>query len=209
LSFSNQFNFAVTGAFVCRIIMSVITDSVLFINRLTSERWRCKSIVSHSALTVNTVTYLCANCRILYTENNSFSTNVAGIGSCLSKFNSDAQRALPNKSHWEQSTDCKSTYFIWLIHISGLCYLIAESLKPLWSLFVPIYGQKHNCSDQKNKNTESMYIFFDRKINCQKIRNCHKQKTKFGQRLPVTVLSWEQGSRNNLKGICRTIWIWQ
>ena len=131
----------------------LILDHPVCINRSTSQRWCYKSTVSRSALTVDTV-YISMYMQI--DEYQHFSANVSypGRSQFMSflKFVTDVQRAPLSKSHLGTvDTDYayKSTYLIWLIHISRLCYLIAEQLKLLPSFFVPVYGWKYDCSDQK------------------------------------------------------------
>jgi len=109
--------------------------------------------------------YLYANSRMSHTRNNSFQLmcqTMAGVGSRLLKFNSDAKHAPPASPICDQSTDYKSTYLTWLIHIAGLSYLIAEWLKELRSFFVPVYCWKYDCSDQKIK-IPKVNIFFGQK----------------------------------------------
>jgi len=86
--------------------------------------------------------------------------------------------------------------------LHGLCYLIAERLKLLRSFFHSRLWPKTRLFRPKNKNTESTYVFFGRKIKCRKIKKSPflvpKTKTKFGRP--------SQGTYNYLKGLPRCSW---
>ena len=80
--------------------------------------------------------------------------------------------------------------------LHGLCYLIAERLKLLRSFFHSRLWPKTRLFRPKNKNTESTYVFFGRKIKCRKI----KKIAIFGTKNENEIRSAFTGNLQLLKG---------